>query len=158
MCKANVAVVHGVDPGPITPHGGDGRDGSGLLFGSVLAVLLATGWVANHFVGLIPVISAREHLGRSTLDAIFAIYAVGLLPGLIVGGRASDLLSRQSVAWAGSITSLAGTVAMLVSQHADVLLAGRLVVGAGVGLVISSCTAWASDMRGPAGAGIAGRS
>lgn len=156
MSKANVAVVHGVDPGPITPHGGDGRDGSGLLFGSVLAVLLATGWVANHFVGLIPVISAREHLGRSTLDAIFAIYAVGLLPGLIVGGRASDLLSRQSVAWAGSITSLAGTVAMLVSQHADVLLAGRLVVGAGVGLVISSCTAWASDMRGPAGAGIAG--
>jgi MFS family permease len=138
------------------PHRPDGRGGSQLLFASVLAVLLATGWAANHFAGLIPAISDRQHLGRATLDAVFAIYAVGLLPGLIIGGRASDVLGRQPVAWAGSITSLAGTVAMLVSQHPGVLLGGRLVVGTGVGLVISSCTAWASDMKGPAGAAVAG--
>jgi MFS family permease len=143
-------------PAAPEPHRPDGRGGSQLLFTSVLAVLLATGWAANHFAGLIPAISDRQHLGRATLDAIFAIYAVGLLPGLIIGGRASDVLGRQPVAWAGSITSLAGTVAMLVSQHSGVLLGGRLVVGAGVGLVISSCTAWASDMKGPAGAAVAG--
>ncbi|GLE54100.1 MFS transporter [Mycobacterium montefiorense] len=127
-----------------------------MLFAAVLAILLATGWAANHFAGLIPVLSDRQHLSRSTVDAIFGIYAVGLLPGLLVGGRVSDLLGRQSVAWAGSITSLAGTVAMLLSQHSAVLLGGRLVVGAGVGLVISSCTAWASDMKGPGGAAVAG--
>ncbi|OBA58382.1 MFS transporter [Mycobacterium sp. 1100029.7] len=127
-----------------------------MLFAAVLAVLLATGWAANHFAGLMPVISDRQHLDRSTLDAVFAIYAVGLLPGLIIGGRASDVLGRQPVAWAGSVTSLAGTVAMLVSQHSAVLLGGRLIVGVGVGLVISSCTAWASDMKGPAGAAVAG--
>src|ERR1700728_948317 len=130
--------------------------GANLEFGAVLAVLLVTGWVANHFVALMPTISDRQHLGRATLDAIFGIYAVGLLPGLLIGGRASDVLGRQPVAWAGAVTALAGTVAMLVSQHSGVLLGGRLVVGAGVGLVISSCTAWASDLKGPAGAAVAG--
>lgn len=32
------------------------------LFVGVLGLLLATGWVANHFVGLMPAISDRDHL------------------------------------------------------------------------------------------------
>ncbi|MEB4209340.1 MFS transporter [Mycobacterium sp. 94-17] len=130
--------------------------GTRALFASVLALLLATGWVANHFVGLMPVISAREHLSTATIDGIFGIYALGLLPGLLAGGRASDALGRRSVALAGSAAVVAGTAVMLLSQHAGPLLLGRLIVGTGVGLAISSCTAWASDLRGPAGAATAG--
>jgi MFS family permease len=139
-----------------------GRDQRGgpaanqALFAGVLAVLLATGWAANHFAGLLPALRDHQHLGASTLDAVFGIYAVGLLPGLLIGGRASDALGRRSVAWAGSATALLGTVAMLLSQHSPVLLAGRVIVGVGVGFAISSCTAWASDLKGPAGAAIAG--
>lgn len=130
--------------------------GTQALFVSVLALLLATGWVANHFVGLMPVISDTEHLGTATLDGVFGIYALGLLPGLLVGGRASDALGRRSVALAGSSAALLGTAVMLLSQHTGALLLGRLIVGIGVGLAISSCTAWASDLRGPAGAATAG--
>lgn len=126
------------------------------VFVSVLALLLATGWVANHFVGLMPVISEREHLGAATLDGIFGIYALGLLPGLLIGGRASDASGRRPVALAGAAAAVAGTAAMLLSQHTGALLVGRLVVGLGVGLAIASCTAWASDLRGPAGAATAG--
>jgi MFS family permease len=125
-------------------------------FGAVLAVLLATGWVANHFVALMPTISDRQHLSTATLDAIFGIYAVGLLPGLLLGGRASDKLGRRAVALTGSATAVVGTVAMLLSQQAEVLTAGRLIVGVGVGLAMSSGTAWASDLKGPAGAATAG--
>jgi MFS family permease len=143
--------------------GHDGRAGTGsqlgaaqVLFVSVLALLLATGWVANHFVGLMPVISSSQHLSTATLDGIFGIYALGLLPGLLIGGRTSDALGRRSVALAGSVAALLGTVTMLASQHTGALLLGRLIVGVGVGLAISSCTAWASDLRGPAGAATAG--
>lgn len=137
---------------------GAGREAAGTraLFVSVLALLLATGWVANHFVGLMPVISDTAHLSTTTLDGIFGIYALGLLPGLLVGGRASDALGRRPVALAGSAAALAGTAVMLLSQHAGALLLGRLIVGVGVGLAISSCTAWASDLRGPAGAATGG--
>ena len=133
-----------------------GLDASKVLFAGLLAVLLATGWAANHFAGLMPAISDHQHLGRSTLDALFGIYAVGLLPGLLVGGRVSDLLGRQPVTWVGSVATLLGTIAMLASQHPGVLFVGRLVVGLGVGLVVSACTAWASDLRGTAGAAVAG--
>jgi MFS family permease len=131
-------------------------DASGRLFLGLLAVLLATGWAANHFAGLMPAISDQQHLSAAALTAIFGIYAVGLLPGLLIGGRASDAFGRQAVAWAGSATMLAGTVAMLFSQESAVLLVGRVVLGFGVGFAISSCTAWASDLRGPAGAAVAG--
>lgn len=135
-------------------RGGPGT--SGALFVAVLTLLLSTGWVANHFVALMPLISNRQHLGAAALDAIFGIYALGLLPGLLIGGRVSDALGRRSVALAGSTVAVAGTIAMLLSQQSDVLLIGRFVVGLGVGLTMSSCTAWASDMRGPAGAATAG--
>lgn len=125
-------------------------------FGTVLAVLLVTGWIANHFVALMPTISDRQHLSTATLDAIFGIYAVGLLPGLLIGGRASDKFGRHAVALTGSATAVIGTVAMLASQQPEVLLLGRLIVGAGVGLAMTSGTAWASDLRGPAGAATAG--
>jgi MFS family permease len=154
--NAPTAVTGGPRPAPITVHRRGGPGANQALFVGVLAVLLATGWAANHFAGLIPAIRDDHHLGASTLDAVFGIYAVGLLPGLLIGGRASDAVGRPSVAWAGSATALAGTVAMLLSQDSAVLLVGRVVVGVGVGFAISSCTAWASDLRGPAGAAIAG--
>ena len=132
------------------------QPGTQALFVRVLVLLLATGWVANHFVGLMPVISDSQHLSTATLDGIFGIYAVGLLPGLLVGGRVSDALGRRSVALTGSAAALVGTAVMLLSQHTGALLLGRLIVGIGVGLAISSGTAWASDLRGPAGAATAG--
>ncbi len=143
----------------VTPGEREGRTlpaANRAVFVSVLALLLATGWVANHFVALMPVIGGQQHLRTATLDAIFAIYAVGLLPGLLIGGRVSDALGRQSVALAGATTALVGTGAMLLSQQSGMLLLGRLIVGLGVGLAMTSCTAWASDLKGPAGAASAG--
>jgi MFS family permease len=141
---------------PVRPDERTRPPATRAVFVSVLALLLATGWVANHFVALMPLIGAEQHLTTATLDAIFAIYAVGLLPGLLIGGRVSDALGRRSVALAGATTALVGTGVMLLSQHTDVLLMGRLTIGLGVGLAMTSCTAWASDLRGPAGAATAG--
>ena len=140
----------------VTLDGGHGARANQGVFVGVLAVLLAMGWAANHFAALMPVITTSQHLSAATIDAIFGIYAVGLVPGLLIGGRASDALGRQTVAWSGATIALIGTVAMLLSQHSDVLLAGRLILGAGVGFAMSAGTAWASDLRGATGAATAG--
>jgi MFS family permease len=137
-------------------RGRGGTTADQALFLGVLAVLLATGWAASHFVALMPLISDRQHLGTATLDAIFGIYAVGLLPGLLIGGRASDAVGRRPVVWIGSAITLMGTLVMLFSQQSDALLVGRLIVGVGVGLAMTAGTAWASDLKGPAGAATAG--
>lgn len=74
----------------------NGRAATRALFVSVLALLLATGWVANHFVALMPVISGREHLSTATLDGIFGIYALGLLPGLLIAAARRTRWARRS--------------------------------------------------------------
>jgi MFS family permease len=137
-------------------RGRGGTTADQALFLGVLAVLLATGWAASHFVALMPLISDRQHLGAATLDAIFGIYAVGLLPGLLIGGRASDAVGRRPVVWIGSAIALVGTLVMLFSQQSGALLVGRLIVGVGVGLAMTAGTAWASDLKGPTGAATAG--
>jgi MFS family permease len=137
-------------------RGRGGTTADQALFLGVLAVLLATGWAASHFVALMPLISDRQHLGAATLDAIFGIYAVGLLPGLLIGGRASDAVGRRPVVWIGSAIALMGTLVMLFSQQSGALLVGRLIVGVGVGLAMTAGTAWASDLKGPTGAATAG--
>lgn len=154
--KGSTDLTSAAPSAPVTPAGRPDPRAARSTFASVLVLLLSTGWVANHFVALMPLISQRQHLDATRLDAIFAIYALGLLPGLLVGGRLSDALGRQAVALAGATATLLGTLAMLLSQQPDVLLVGRLVVGIGVGLLMSSCTAWASDLNGPAGAATAG--
>ncbi|OBA59557.1 MFS transporter [Mycobacterium sp. 1100029.7] len=128
---------------------GDGRQ---AVFVRVLFTLFAIGWAANHFTGLLPAISSAEHLTQSTRDAIFGVYALGLVPGLVLGGRVSDRIGRFPTTCAGVLGALAGNLLMLVSLHPAVLLSGRLVVGIGVGLAVTSCTAWASDLKGAAGA------
>ncbi|MGA7050767.1 MAG: MFS transporter [Mycobacterium sp.] len=140
----------------MTVHQPDQPGATRDLFASLLTLLLAIGWAASHFIALIPAISDHQHLTATVLDAVFAVYAVGILPGLVIGGRVSDALGRRWVAWVGSAVVLLGTVAMLLSQHSDMLLAGRLIIGVGTGFAVSSCTAWASDLKGPAGAAIAG--
>ncbi|WP_264026339.1 MFS transporter, partial [Mycobacterium bohemicum] len=134
-----------------------GRDGSNAtLFAAVLFLLFAMGWAASHFVALMPAISDSQHMSPAMLDAIFGIYALGLLPGLVVGGRTSDAWGRRPVALTGAAAALVGTLAMVVSEHSFPLLVGRFVVGLGVGLAMSSGTAWASDLRGTPGAATAG--
>lgn len=151
-----MAWSNGITASPVPPTKSNDPQSGPTVFTAVMAVLFASGWAANHFAALIPAIRDSQHLKTADLDAIFGIYAVGLLPGLLGGGRASDAFGRSAVALAGVMTTLLGTIAMQASQQPDVLLVGRLIVGAGVGLAVSSCTAWASDLRGTAGAAMAG--
>ncbi|MCJ0902335.1 MFS transporter [Rhodococcus sp. ARC_M6] len=125
-------------------------------FISVLSVLLATGWAANHFASLIPVLRLHEGLSHAVLDGVFGIYALGLLPGLLTGGALSDRVGRAAVVLPGALVASLGTVILLLWHNASGLMVGRLVVGIGAGLAIGAGTAWAADLRGKAGTVLAG--
>ncbi|MFA3896093.1 MFS transporter [Rhodococcus qingshengii] len=125
-------------------------------FISVLAVLLSTGWAANHFASLIPVLRVDEGLSHTVLDGVFGIYALGLLPGLLTGGALSDRVGRAVVVLPGALIASLGTLILLLWHDAPGLMAGRLVVGIGAGLAIGAGTAWAADLRGKSGTVMAG--
>jgi MFS family permease len=125
-------------------------------FASVLAVLLTTGWAANHFAAVIPSLKESEGLSAALLDGVFGIYALGLLPGLFFGGTLSDRIGRAGVVIPGAVVATAGTVSLLLWHEPTGLLVGRLVVGIGAGLTIGAGTAWAADLKGSAGTVLAG--
>ncbi|MFJ7622207.1 MFS transporter [Rhodococcus erythropolis] len=125
-------------------------------FISVLAVLLSTGWAANHFASLIPVLRVDEGLSHAVLDGVFGIYALGLLPGLLTGGALSDRVGRAEVVLPGALIASLGTVILLLWHDSPGLMVGRLVVGIGAGLAIGAGTAWAADLRGKSGTVMAG--
>ncbi|WP_068154328.1 MFS transporter [Rhodococcus phenolicus] len=122
----------------------------------VLVLLFATGWGANHFAAMIPVLHDRETLSPTVLNGAFGIYAVGLLPGLLFGGGLSDRIGRRPVVLPGAAVAGLGNLLMLGWHQEHGVYAGRLVVGMGAGLAIGAGTAWAADLGGKAGAVLAG--
>lgn len=122
----------------------------------VIAVLFVAGWATNHFAALIPVLRDTEHLSATVLAGAFGVYALGLLPGLLVGGALSDRIGRRSVVLTGSLVAAGGNLLMLAWHPAAGVYTGRLVVGVGVGLAISGGTAWAADLGGARGTTVAG--
>ncbi len=124
--------------------------------GAVLAVLVATGWAANHFAALIPVLHQERGFSSTLLAAVFGVYAVGLLPGLVVGGVLSDRIGRAWLALPGAAVAAAGSLTLLAWHPAAGLATGRLIVGLGAGATFSACTAWMADLAGAHGTTLAG--
>jgi predicted MFS family arabinose efflux permease len=109
-------------------------------------------------VPLLLVYRARLALSSVELAVLFGVYAVGLVPGLLLGGPLSDRLGRRRVVLPASAVALAGTC--LLSWGAEgfaVLLVGRFVVGLGAGATFSAGTAWVQDLASDAASGTGAR-
>jgi hypothetical protein len=111
--------------------------------------MFAVGYGANEFVPLLAVY--RQTLGLSDADAtaIFGVYALGLIPGFLIGGPASDRWGRRRIMLAFSAVSLLAS-AVLITGRSDSagLYAGRLLTGVVSGTVFTVGTAWTKELSG----------
>jgi MFS family permease len=124
----------------------------------VAMLLAAVAWGANHFVPLLLVYRARLALSSVELAVLFGVYALGLVPGLLLGGPLSDRRGRPSVVLPASVVALAGTCVLACGAYGfAVLLAGRFVVGLGAGATFSAGTAWVQDLAASAPGGTGAR-
>ncbi|QWC85247.1 MFS transporter [Nocardioidaceae bacterium] len=123
---------------------------------SVLALLMATGWAANHVSALFPLYVETRGLSTMAIDSAFGVYALGLLPGLLAGGSVSDRIGRPRIVLPGACLAVLGTVVLALDAGALSLVAGRFVVGLGAGLTFAAGTAWATDLAARTGAVLAG--
>lgn len=121
-----------------------------------LLALLSAGWATNHFAAMLPVLAEVAHISKPGLDAAFGLYALGLLPSLLLGGGLSDRHGRRPVVVTGLTLAGLGNLVMLAWSTLPGVTVGRLVVGLGVGMVASAGTAWAADQDETKGAARAG--
>lgn len=124
---------------------GDGRAWLGAA-----AALCSVGWGANQFAPLLLVYRAVQHLSTATTQAIFGVYALGLIPGLVVGGPLSDRYGRRAIVRAAVACSLLASVVLMAGVVGPApLFLGRLLAGAASGAAFSAGAAWVKELSTP---------
>ena len=116
----------------------------------VASVMLGTGWGANQFTPMLLVYRQALGLSTGTLEAMFGLYALGLIPGLLLAGPLSDARGRRPVVIPAAGLSLAASVVLMAGGRAVVLLfVGRLIAGISSGAVFGAGTAWLRELSRP---------
>lgn len=109
--------------------------------------MFAVGYGANQFVPLLAVYRRTLGLTDAQATAIFGVYALGLIPGLLIGGRASDRYGRRPLMLAFAALSLVATGVLISGQAGPVgLYVGRLLTGVVSGTVFTVGTAWVKEL------------
>lgn len=114
----------------------------------------AVGWGANQFAPLLLVYRSQLGLSASTVEATFGLYALGLIPGLLMCGPLSDRFGRRRVMIPALAASVLASVLLIVGGSAiGWLFAGRVVAGVASGAAFSSGAAWIKELSAAAGPG-----
>jgi MFS family permease len=95
---------------------------------------------------LYPLWRAQFTFSALTITVIFAVYAVGVLGGLLGFGVLSDAIGRRPVLLAGLAASAVSDVIFLFAGGVDALLIGRLVSGLSTGMFTGTATAAMVDL------------
>ncbi len=96
---------------------------------------------ANLATPLYHVYAARFRFSPAVLTAIFATYALVLVPALVLFGRLSDRFGRRPVVAAGLATACVGLALFAAAEDAAWLFAARAVQGLAVGMISGPATA-----------------
>lgn len=121
-------------------------------------VMFAVGYGANQFVPLLAVYRRTLALSDAQATAIFGVYALGLVPGLLLTGPASDRYGRRPLMLGFAAGSLFATAVLITGRWGiSGLYAGRLLTGVVSGAVFSVGTAWVKELSVEEEAGVGAR-
>jgi MFS family permease len=127
---------------------GGQRAGGGRDWLRAATAVAAVGWGANQFAPLLLLYRAELNLSATTVNAAFGLYALGLIPGLLVGGPISDRFGRRRIMVPALFVSLLASALLVAGGDAGLgwLFAGRLVAGIASGAAFSSGAAWIKEL------------
>ena len=119
--------------------------------------MFAVGWGANQFSPMLIVYRHELRLTAGEVAGLFLVYALTLIPGLLVGGPASDRFGRRPVVWPFAALSPLATLLLVLGPRslaviaADRVLAGlaAVLLGLAYGLCLVSGLRQAEHMAGP---------
>src|SRR5579871_5657305 len=114
---------------------------------TIAFAMFAVGWGANQFAPMLIVYRHALGLTAGALAGLFLVYALTLIPGLLVGGPASDRFGRRPVVWPFvALSPLATLPLMLGPRSLAVIAVGRALAGLCSGVVFGAATAWVQEV------------
>jgi MFS family permease len=117
---------------------------------SVASLMFGVAWGANQFAPLLLAYHQILGLTIETNQALFGIYALGLVPALLLCGPLSDRWGRSRILQPAAVTSVLATVVLVVeSRSPQALYIGRFLAGVASGAVFAVGTAWIKELSRP---------
>ncbi len=109
--------------------------------------MFGVAWGANQFSSLLLAYRLHRGVSESAADALFGIYALGLIPALLLIGPISDLRGRRRIVRAAGALSVLATLALIAGAHSLLMLyVGRFLAGACSGAMFAAGTAWIKEL------------
>jgi hypothetical protein len=134
---------------PVPPRGRprSAAAGAGRPWLRAACALFGVGWGANQFSSLLLAYREDRHLTVSTAQALFGVYALGLIPALLVAGPVSDARGRRRVALPAALVSVLATVVLALGDRSvAALYVGRFLAGVSSGAMFAAATAWVKEL------------
>src|SRR5918999_2017003 len=95
---------------------------------------------------LYALLAERYAFGAFTVNVIFAIYAFGVIAGLLVFGNLSDEIGRKPVLVLGLVLSGLSALIFLVADSVGAICAARVLSGLSAGVFAGTATAMLVDL------------
>lgn len=115
------------------------------------AVVAHTLWTSAAPAMIYPLYAAQWQLSMTVLAVIFGLYPLAVVLTMLLSAGLSDRLGRKRVMLAGLISSAAGVLMFAVAGDVYLLMAGRVLMGIGVGLSAGPSAAALVDYAGNGG-------
>jgi hypothetical protein len=90
---------------------------------------------------------ARDHFSLFMVTVVYAVYAVGVIVSLLLGGHLSDWYGRRRLLLPSLGLTIVSAIVFLVSKSLAGLLVGRLLNGISIGIVVSTATAYLTELH-----------
>ena len=114
---------------------------------TIAFAMFAVGWGANQFSPMLIVYRHELRLTAGEVAGLFLVYALTLIPGLLIGGPASDRFGRRPVVWPFvALSPLATLLLMLGPRSLAMIAIGRALAGLCSGVVFGAATAWVQEV------------
>lgn len=113
----------------------------------VAAGMFGVAWGAGQFAPLLLVYRHDEHLSATTVSGLWIIYAIGLLPAMLLAGVVSDRLGRRAVLRVAIVLSAVSSLLLLfgAAHETWALFGGRFFAGIASGAAFAPATAWIKE-------------
>jgi MFS family permease len=90
---------------------------------------------------------ARDHFSVFMVTVVYAVYAVGVIGALLLAGHLSDWYGRRRLLLPALGVAIASAIVFLTSKSLAGLLAGRLLNGVAIGIIVSTATAYLTELH-----------
>jgi MFS family permease len=89
----------------------------------------------------------RDHFSTITITLVYAVYAVGVIGSLFLGGHVSDWVGRKRVFVPALLINVVASAIFLIAPSLPGLLLARVVSGVSVGLTTATATAYLAELH-----------